>query len=361
MTTELQRHGSRPARRRAPRPQATSHRAAKRSAQQYLSILLPTLAMVGVAAVWGVSFSVVDGSVIGGGAGAIPPTDLVAWRFGLGTVVLILIRAFVTRRRAPRKMPPALRQRAVIVGVFLGSGFLLQTWALTYTDAVMSAFLTGLLVVIAPVAGWLIFRDRPGRVTWVAVVVATAGLAVLSLRGAGFGQGELITSLAAAMWAIHLVLLARWAKPEFAIELAWIQTATVTGLAICTIAVDAMISGRSPLPTPPTQVQGWLGIAFLAVLATAAAMVLLSWAQSRMTATRASIILTLEPAVAGLTAACLGSEFGLRTVAGGALLLVAMYLVEVGGRRRSPTAPASKAESGPNQEPRPQVRPDPGC
>jgi len=193
-------------------------------------------------------------------------------------------------------------------------------------------------VVIAPVAGWLMFRDRLRPLTWIAVTVATAGLAVLSLRGAGFGAGELITLLAAAMWAIHLVLLARWARPEFAMELASVQTATVTGLALCTIAVDAVVSGRSSLPTPPADGPAWLSMGFLAVLATAGAMVLLSWAQSRMSATRAAVILTLEPAVAGVTAACLGSEFGLRTVGGGLLLLAAMYLVELGGRR-GPAAP----------------------
>ena len=80
-----------------------------------------------------------------------------------------------------------------------------------------------------------------------------------------------------------------------------------------------------------------------ALLATAGAMVLLSWGQARMSATRAAVILTLEPAIAALTAAALGGEslggdslggeFGLRTVVGGLLLLGAMFLVELGGRR----------------------------
>jgi drug/metabolite transporter (DMT)-like permease len=358
MATEVQRrHGLRGAVRPPSRP--TTHRARKQPAQQRLSHLVPISALIGVAVVWGVSFSVVDYSVIDGGSGTIPPTDLVAWRFGLGTVLLLLIRTGVVRRQNVARLPAALRRRAVALGAFLGAGFLLQTWAMTYTDAMMSAFLTGLLVVIAPVAGWLIFRDRPVRVTWVAVAVATAGLAVLSLRGAGFGPGELITLLAAAMWAIHLVLLARWAKPEFAMELAWTQTATVTGLAVCTIAVDAVVSGRSPLPTPPADGPGWFSVAFLAVLATAGAMVLLSWAQSRMSATRAAIILTLEPAVAGVTAACLGSEFGLRTVAGGLLLLMAMWLVEVGGQRGT-LAGRPHPDRVIDEVPGP-LRPDPGC
>jgi hypothetical protein len=58
-------------------------------------------------------------------------------------------------------------------------------------------------------------------------------------------------------------------------------------------------------------------------------MIALSWAQSRMTAARAAIILTLEPAAAAVTAAILGAELGTRTVIGGALLVGAMLVVEL--------------------------------
>ena len=47
---------------------------------------LPTVALAGVAIVWGVTFSVVDSAVPGTSGGSMPPADLVAWRFGLGAV-----------------------------------------------------------------------------------------------------------------------------------------------------------------------------------------------------------------------------------------------------------------------------------
>ena len=87
-------------------------------------------------------------------------------------------------------------------------------------------------------------------------------------------------------------------------------------------------------------------VAFLALLGTAAAMVLLSWAQSRTSATRAAIILTLEPAVAGVTAAVTGSEFGARTVAGGVLLVTAMVIVELVARRSPRRHASGRSVSG---------------
>lgn len=282
---------------------------------------LPVQAMIAVAITWGVAVSVVDAT-----AATTPAADMVAWRFGIAAVALLLVR-----RSAPR-MPSLLRLRAVILGALLGGGFLLQTWAMTDTDAMMAGFLTGTLVIIAPSIGWAMFKVRPGWSTWVGVAIATAGLALLSLRGTGFGRGEMLTLLAATMWALHLVLLARWAKPEHALGLAKIQTATVAGLALLAVAVVGASSGGSLLPTVPNDSGSVLALLFLALPATAAAMIALSWAQSRMNATRAAIILTLEPAAAAVSAAVLGAEIGFATIVGGSLLVGAMVVVEVGDR-----------------------------
>jgi len=55
------------------------------------------VALAGVAIVWGVTFSVVDSAVPGTSGGSMPPADLVAWRFGLGAVVLVVIRLAMIR------------------------------------------------------------------------------------------------------------------------------------------------------------------------------------------------------------------------------------------------------------------------
>ena len=106
---------------------------------------LPVLALVGVAITWGITFTVVDDA-----AQHLSAADLVAWRFGVATVVLLLIR-----RPGRPPLPGALRLRAMVLGGLLGAGFLLQAWAMTDTDAVMAGFLIGTLVVMAPMISWL--------------------------------------------------------------------------------------------------------------------------------------------------------------------------------------------------------------
>lgn len=76
---------------------------------------LPSATLAGVAVVWGVTFTVVDDTV-----DAVPPVDLVAWRFGPATLLLALLR------RAGPALPRRLRIRSVVLGLLLGSGFLLQ-------------------------------------------------------------------------------------------------------------------------------------------------------------------------------------------------------------------------------------------
>jgi drug/metabolite transporter (DMT)-like permease len=277
---------------------------------------LPSAAVAVVAVLWGVTFTVTAEALT-----VLPPAEVVVLRFGLAAVIL----AVITRHATP--VPEALRRRAVVLGALLGLGFLLQTWALQLTDAVMSGFLTGLLVVIAPVLDAMIFRRRTRWLTWVAVSVALVGLLVLSVRSAGLGLGDGLTIAAAAVWALHLVLLSRWSVPGYAAGLARIQTTTVAVVALVPLLGASW--GRSAwTPATPTA-STWALIAFLAVLSTALPIVLLTWAQSRVDATRTAVILTLEPAVAAITATVAGAALDPRTIAGGALLLMAMVVVEL--------------------------------
>ena len=58
-----------------------------------------------------------------------------------------------------------------------------------------------------------------------------------------------------------------------------------------------------------------------------------TWSQAHLSATRAAVIMTLEPVFAAVIAvAVAGEQLGLREVVGGALVLAAMAIVELGAR-----------------------------
>ncbi len=65
-----------------------------------------------------------------------------------------------------------------------------------------------------------------------------------------------------------------------------------------------------------------------------------TWAQAQLPATRAAVIMTMEPVFAGLFAVLFGGEsVTVRLALGGALVLCAMYLIELGPRRGATTVP----------------------
>ena len=297
------------------------------------STRLATALLVGVTAVWGSTFFLIRDLVVD-----VPPTDFLTVRFGIaGLVMLVLFRRHVA----------ALSRRelrvGVVLGVLYGLAQVLQTIGLQTTDASVSGFVTGTYVVLTPVIGALVLRDRIGGVTWAAVGLATTGLAVLSLQGLSVGSGEAVTLASAVLYAAHIVALGRWSTPGAAVGLA-----TVQALVIALVAGVAAVPGGVTLPSGPGQ---WASLLYMALVAGAGALWAQTWAQAHLTATRAAIVMTLEPVFAALFAVLFGGEsLTLRMVLGGGLVVGAMYLVELRGPPAETRDPRASALEDPPAE-----------
>jgi hypothetical protein len=85
---------------------------------------------------------------------------------------------------APTARPLATRLgRSAGLGVAVRRAQILQTIGLAHTDASVSGFVTGTYVVLTPSSPRVLLRERVPASTWYAVLLATAGLALLSLNG----------------------------------------------------------------------------------------------------------------------------------------------------------------------------------
>jgi drug/metabolite transporter (DMT)-like permease len=277
---------------------------------------LATLALVGVTAVWGGTFVVVQDAVE-----RMPVLPFLFWRFLLATLVLFLVRPHAVRALSAEK-----RRHGVLLGLALGSGYVLQTFGLLHTSATVSGFITGMFVVFTPLLGWLLLGEPVAPAVWGAVALATVGLALLSFTGASIGLGEMLTLGTAVMFAAHIVGLSRWSTSSDAYGLTVLQLGVVT--VMCLVA--SPLEGGLVMP-PDSGV--WAAIVFLAVVATSLAFLAQAWAQTLMSAPRAAIVLTLEPVFAGVFGVTVGGdELTVRILAGGACIVGAMYLVELGPR-----------------------------
>jgi len=92
----------------------------------------------------------------------------------------------------------------------------------------------------------------------------------------------------------------------------------------------------------PKGAGAWASVLYMALMAGAVAIWAQTWAQSHLTATRAAIVMTLEPVFAAGFAVALGGEsLTARMLVGGAMVLAAMYTVELIGRRADVSAEQS--------------------
>ncbi|MDO5678686.1 MAG: DMT family transporter, partial [Propionibacteriaceae bacterium] len=188
---------------------------------------LATFAILAITAIWGSTFFIIKDAV-----GRIDAVDFLAFRFTIAAAITAAV--FWRRLRG-------LSRRQWVIGLALGLVFGLaqvaQTIGLQHTAASVSGFITGTYVVIVPLIVWAAFRTKLSGWTWLAVVVAIAGLGVLSLTGAGsVGPGELLTLLGAALYALHIVLLDRWSREMDSLALTAVQ---MFGIAATVVVLGA--------------------------------------------------------------------------------------------------------------------------
>jgi drug/metabolite transporter (DMT)-like permease len=283
---------------------------------------LAALALVAVTAVWGSTFVLIKDLVA-----TLPVTDFLAVRFVIAAAVLLAVFWRQVRRLGRTQL-----ERGVALGVVYGLAQILQTAGLDRSSAAVSGFVTGMYVVLTPILAAVLLRQRTSRSVWLAVVLSTVGLGLLALQGFAVGSGELLVLGSAALYALHIVGLGRWSVPADALGLSAVQMVTI-----------AVVCSAGTLPGGVVMPQGvgqWSGVLYTALAAGALALVLQTWAQGHLSATRAAVIMTMEPVFAAGFAVALGGEnLTLRMLAGGALVLAAMYLVELTPSREPPTEP----------------------
>ena len=282
------------------------------SANWKSSPTIASFALVGVTVVWGYTFLAVQGAVA-----SMPVMDFLAWRFLVASLVMIVLRPTCLRKVTRLEL-----LRGFGLGTVLGLGYITQTYGLRYTPASISGFITGMFVVLTPVMSWILLRRKTNRNTWMVVALATVGLALLSLKGWSVGIGESLTLGCAVFFAIHIVFLGEWSSHYDPYAFSFLQIGTVA-----MISLVAATPGGIAMPPDPGV---WEVIGITGVLATAVAFLVQTWTQSLVSATRAAVIMTMEPVFAGLFAVVIGAnQLTLRTLGGAACILAAMLIINL--------------------------------
>jgi drug/metabolite transporter (DMT)-like permease len=275
--------------------------------------------LIGVAAVWGATFVVVQDAVA-----KLPTLAFLGYRFLAAAVVVALVW-----RSAVRALPAAGWRAGALMGVFLTLGYVLQTLGLEHTTVSNAGFITGLFVVLTPVLAAVVLRDRIGPLAWAAAIASAVGLFLLSGGGTP-NTGDVLVLGCAFAFAAHILATSRAAALYDTGALLVVQLALCG--AVCTIA--ALVVGD--LHAPPDR-SVWMALAVTALLASALGFFIQTYAQKHTSATRTALILASEPAFTALCGYLFNDE-RLEAIGwlGAALIMSSIVVVELRPRLRPP-------------------------
>lgn len=264
-----------------------------------------------------------------------------AWRFLIAGVLCALLAG--RQMWCPRR---AELNGGAVIGAFYGSAALFQLYGLHYTSPSVSGFITAMSVVFAPIAQAAIFRRPVGARVWVAVLVATLGMVVLSTGGAGANArltlpppvpylGEILTLLGSAIFTAQILAVDHMARD--------VRPAPLTAVLLLTAGVINAVVGLSAGGAPIYQsaivhalardltfaapMAGLVGISSVLAL-----QLMNAW-QPRIPPATATVVYCLEPVFGTAFSVAFGTEsLTHATLAGGAVIVAAVLTVARGPR-----------------------------
>jgi drug/metabolite transporter (DMT)-like permease len=251
----------------------------------------PLLALVGVTAIWGVTFVQVQDAIA-----LYPLFAFLAVRFAISTVVLAPFAW-----RSLRTLPRSGYAAGVGAGVLLAIAYGLQTAGLELTTVASTGFITGLYVVFTPLLALAFFGTRVPRALWAGVALAVVGLLLLNGVPGGSTLGNALVLGNAIFQAFQITAMERFAPRYDPRALTFLQMATAfVGFTIVAVAL-----GELEVPRGATV---WGALLVTGVFAGALGYLIATWVQARTTAARAALVFTLEAPFAALAGVFLANE-----------------------------------------------------
>ncbi|RUR34547.1 DMT family transporter [Vreelandella nanhaiensis] len=227
-----------------------------------------------------------------------PPLLFIGTRFLLAGLILLGF-AWPTLSR----MPARRIRRGFFVGLLfsVAIGFWIMGLQ-TSSHLGESAFINSLGILLVPVVAKLLFGDRPPRSTWIALPIALAGFALLSLN-AGFKveKSQLLMVCAALCFALLINVNTRVVRNVPALPLTTLQLLGVGAV----LTLTSLIFERQPVALD-ISILGWFMASVL--LSSSLRFFIQIKAQGMTTPSHASVILMLEAVWTALFAALWFSE-----------------------------------------------------
>ena len=279
--------------------------------------ILAALSLALTTVIWGGGFVVTKNAVE-----SVSPAYMMAIRFTVaGAAIMVIFRKKTAKIKKEDAIPGAL------LGVWLAVSFITQTYGIKHTTASNNAFITTFYVAAVPFINLLIYKIKIRGVHLIAAAIALSGVALLSVdKNFRVNSGDLLTFACSLCYAVHIVLLGRYAKKRDATALAAVQM--IAAAVFCWVSAF-ILEGAFDFGAFTGGSGGTLlgGILYLALLSTMFGFLSQTFAQKHLPTALVSVLLTLECVFGAVFSVIfLNDPINIKITAGFALMLAAVIL-----------------------------------
>ncbi|MEM1389880.1 MAG: DMT family transporter [Pseudomonadota bacterium] len=247
------------------------------------------------------------------------PQAIAFWRYLFALPVLFIL-AVLVNRRLPAKPNPYI----VIAGTCFALDIGLWHWALTYTTVANATFIVNLGNVCVGLTAWVFLKERPTLIWAVAVLIAIAGAAALSLGGEAGGKADIrgdLLALAAAVLVSCYMVASKVAR----------QTISGLDTIFWLTAVEIVVAGILVLAFResflPPAMTGFLAPLFLAIIVQIGGQALIITGLGHTPAAIAGVLVLVQPVIAaGISWHLFDEPLTALQAGGAAFILFGIYL-----------------------------------
>jgi len=209
------------------------------------------------------------------------------------------------------------------IGIASALGFIFQTIGLGMTTVAKVGFLSAMYVVLTPLLESAIKHKRPQGNDIIGIFLSVCGLVLMSLNGAlSINLGDLLALVSALFFSIGLILIGKYAVQYDVVVLSTINIGVSALVAGC-----FWLLGFAAESTIVMNTQIIISIAYVAIIATALAFVMQTEAQKKLSATKAAVILALEPVFGAILAYLILHEgLSSKEICGALLMMIGMLI-----------------------------------
>ena len=290
------------------------------TAKQNKTQLKGVLMLLLTALVWGSSF--VAQSI---GMEKIQAFTFTAVRTILGALVLLPIILIRGKIRSTKVFGKKTLWYGLILGIIFSFAQNFQQFAFYYSTSGKIAFVTALYMFFVPIFG-IFLRKRIPFLTWLCVIAGFVGLYFLCMNPSdltAINKGDILAFICAIFYAVHILVIERFAPEVDGIELSCVQFAVAS-------VISFVLMFIFETPQIPAIISAGPSLAYSGIMSCGLAYTFQIIGQKYTEATVASLLMCTESVFAVITAAIVLHEMLTgREIIGCTIMFIAIVVSQV--------------------------------